>query len=438
MTGAEPKDPFNTIDFKKGQNAPRPAKGGLDWLGKAATDSKGAPLPTLSNVLLCLRGAPELAGCFGFNEMMAEVQLIEELPCVEGGNSASVGSLPRSVIDADILQVVEWMQRQCRLKKISVDMLHHAIDRRGREHRFHPLRDWLKDLRWDQKPRAERIFPVYFGSPDTPYERAAGKMFLIEMVARAFDPGCQADYVPILVGPQGKMKSKALAILAGREYFGDQLPDVHHKDASQYLRGKWLIELPELAALNKGDVETWKAFITRQVEKYRPPWGRRDIVEPRQCVFAGSTNEDEFLRDTTGNRRWWPIATPRINVGELEFDREMIWAEAVVLFRKGERSWPDEEMQERFFAPQQERRVVTDPWTEKIEGWLEGRRKTTTAEILTDALGLIIGQTNSHHGRRVAVVMDKLKWGKKRKGGGGPRYYVRDPSDIWGSLDDDE
>jgi predicted P-loop ATPase len=110
-------------------------------------------------------------------------------------------------------------------------------------------------------------------------------MFPISMAARVYRPGCQADYAPILIGLQGLVKSKALATLAGEEYFGDHLPDIHTKDASQYLRGKWLVELPELAALNKGDVESWKAFITRRDEKYRPPYGRKDVVEPRQCVL---------------------------------------------------------------------------------------------------------------------------------------------------------
>ena len=214
------------------------------------------PGPKLANALLCLRGAPEFSGCFGFNEMKAEVELIEELPSVRGVSGASAGKLPRPVIDADVIQVAEWMQRNCRLKRIGLDLVHQAVDRRGREYRFHPLRDWLNGLIWDRQPRVSQLFPVYFGAENTQYVQKIGQMFVAGMAARVFRPGCQADHAPILVGPQGELKSSACAALAGEEYFGDHLPDIHNKDASQYLRGKWLIELPELAVLNKSDIES--------------------------------------------------------------------------------------------------------------------------------------------------------------------------------------
>jgi predicted P-loop ATPase len=228
---------FDTEKFKASSaSSSGPAKGGVDWLKDAARGDKGVLIPNLANTLLCLRGAPELSGCFGFNEMRMEVELIEELPSVRGASGASVGKLPRPVIDADVTQVVEWMQRQCRLKKIGLDTVHQAVDRRGREYRFHPLRDWLDGLIWDRQARVDKLFPTYFGAKDTPYTRKIGKMFAVSMIARVFRPGCQADYAPILVGLQGLEKSKALATLAGEEYFGDHMPDIHHKDSSQYLR----------------------------------------------------------------------------------------------------------------------------------------------------------------------------------------------------------
>jgi predicted P-loop ATPase len=417
-----PDDPekFVEEEFDKETFGPKsgpggPAKGGADWLKDAAMDRYGAPIPNLANALLCLRGAPELNGCFGFNEMKGEVELVEELPAVGGASGASVGKLPRPVIDADVAQVTEWMQRKCRMKKIGLDLVHHAVDRRGREYRFHPLRDWLGGLIWDRQPRVSQLFPTYFGAKNTPYTQKIGKMFPVSMVARVYRPGCQADYAPILTGPQGLWKSTALATLAGDEYFGDHMPDIHHKDSSQYLRGKWLIELPELAALNKGDVESWKAFITRREEKYRPPYGRKDVFEPRQCVFAGTTNQDEFLRDTTGNRRFWPFLAGKIDIKALERDREMIWAEAVSLFRNGEPWWPDRAFEQEYIAPEQEARVAIDPWLEPIETWLKltGRTAPTTFEIARDALTILTSQINSGHHRRVADIMRSLGWVQK-------------------------
>jgi|HubBroStandDraft_6_1064221.scaffolds.fasta_scaffold259129_2 predicted P-loop ATPase len=411
---------FDTENFKASSSSSSgPAKGGTDWMKDAATDKYGLPIPNLANALLCLRGAPELSGCFGFNEMKGEVELIEELPAVRGASRASIGRLPRPVIDADVAQVAEWMQRNCRLKKIGLDLVHQAIDRRGREYRFHPLRDWLNGLIWDRQPRVDKVLSTYFGAEDTPYTRKIGQMFLVSMPARVFRPGCQADYAIILTGRQGLLKSTALAILAGEEYFGDHMPDIHHKDSSQYLRGKWLIELPELAALNKGDVESWKAFITRREEKYRPPYGRRDVVEPRQCVFAGTTNQEEFLRDTTGNRRFWPFPAGKIDIKALERDREMLMAEAVALFKSGERWWPDRDFEQEHIAPEQETRVAIDPWLEPIETWLAltGKTGPTSFEIARDALTILTSQIHPGHHQRIAVIMRSLGWvqGKRVK-----------------------
>jgi predicted P-loop ATPase len=394
-----------------------PAKGGTDWLKDAATDRNGNPLPNLANALLCLRGAPELSGCFGFNEMKAEVELIEDLPSVRGASGASIGRLPRSVIDADIAQVAEWMQRNCSLKQIGLDTVHHAVERRGREYRFHPLRDWLDGLIWDRQPRVDKVLSTYFGAEDTPYTGKIGKMFLVSMAARVYRPGCQADYAIILTGPQGALKSSTLSILAGEEYFGDHMPDIHHKDASQYLRGKWLIELPELAALNKGDIESWKAFITRREEKYRPPYGRKDVFEPRQCVFAGTTNQEEFLRDTTGNRRFWPFPTGKINIKALERDRDMIMAESVALFKGREAWWPDRDFEQEHIVPEQEARVAIDPWLEPIETWLAltGRTSPTSFEIARDALTILTSLINPGHHQRIAGIMRSLGWMQKRK-----------------------
>jgi predicted P-loop ATPase len=311
------------------------------------------------------------------------------------------------------------MQRNCLMKKMGADLVHLAIERRGREYRFHPLRDWLNGLIWDRQPRVSQLFPTYFGAADTVYARTIGHLFLVSMVARVFSPGCQADHVPILVGPQGELKSSSCATLAGEDYFGDHMPDIHSKDASQYLGGKWLIELPELAALNKGDVESWKAFITRREEKYRPPYGRRDVVEPRQCVFIGTTNQEEFLRDTTGNRRFWPIPTGKIDIKALERDRDMILAEAVSLFKNGKQWWPDRDFERTHIVPEQEARVVSDPWLEPIADWLKltGRTNPTSFEIARNALFLLNGQMNSGHARRIADIMRSLGWVQKARVG---------------------
>jgi predicted P-loop ATPase len=387
------------------------------WLADAM-DAKGNIAPNLANTLICLRGANALNGCLAFNEMTCSIELIEELPLVKGARAASVGELPRALIDADVTQVCEWLQRAYRMQKLSLSTVQKAIDRQARENRHHPIRNWLDDLIWDKIPRVEKLFTAYFGAQDDTYTKAVSKIFLISLVARIYQPGCQADYVSILDGPQGVLKSKALATLVGQKYFGDNLPDIHHKDSSQYLRGKWLIELGELATLNKSDVETLKAFITRRVEKYRPSFGHFEVDEPRQTIFAGSTNRDEFLRDTTGNRRFMPVATPKPDIEAMTRDRAMLFAEAVHIFKRGEHWWPDREFEAEHMVPRQEERVSIDEWEQPIREFIRDRsdyRMVTSHSLLKEAIGMDTERMTGADGRRIADIMRKIGWRQDKK-----------------------
>ena len=169
------------------------------------------------------------------------------------------------------------------------------------------------------------------------YVESVSRLSLIQAVARIFDPGCKADSVPILEGDQGIGKSSALRVLHDHRYFGDALPPMGTKDASDYIRGKWGIELAELAFQRKADVEAQKAFISRQEERFRPAYGREEICYPRQCVFWGTTNRTDYLTDETGNRRFLPIKTGKIDLAGLREVRDKPWAEAVYNYQQGEK-----------------------------------------------------------------------------------------------------
>jgi predicted P-loop ATPase len=358
--------------FATGMESPAPPRTKApkaDWLDHAILDQYGQPMPNLANALTAIRYTPELADALAYDELLRAAVLSKELPIVQGARLICGRPLPRPVIDEDVTQLQEWLQH-AGMPRLSRDTVHQAVDRHSRDHSFHKLRDWLSGLKWDGIPRLEKWGITYLGAPDTEYHRQIGKMFVIAMVARVFEPGCQADYVLILQGDQGERKSTALRILAGDEYFSDSLPDIHSKDANQHVRGMWLIEIGELSAMSRSDIESWKAFVTRRTERYRPPYGRKETIEPRQCVFAGSTNKQEYLHDETGNRRFWPFLTGVIDLDALKQDREQLFAEAVDLYRAGAPWWPIKEFEAEHIVPQQELRFEEDAWQPLVADWL--------------------------------------------------------------------
>ena len=363
-------------------------------------------------------------GAFAFDEMQRAAVLLHDLPLAPGGERVA-GLLPRPVSDVDVSQLQEWMQWQG-LPKIGRDHVHQAVDQRAAEQAFHPVCDYLSALTWDQRPRLDTWLATYLGAADTPYTQVIGRLFLLAMVVRIFKPGSKADYMLVLEGAQGAGKSRACRVLAG-DWFSDNLPDIRAKDAAQHLRGKWLIEIAELSAIGKADAEALKSFISRPEEKYRPPYGRKEVIEPRQCVFVGTTNRSTYLKDETGARRFWPIKVGRIEIDALARDRDQLFAEAVAAYRADEPWFPNAAFEREHIVPEQRERFEADPWDAPIREFVKGLNRVSINEIARQALGFVadckIGTADQ---RRISGVLTAMGWrpGRDSKG----RFYQR-PAD---------
>jgi predicted P-loop ATPase len=373
-----------------------------DWLKECIKGAKGqGPLPNLANVMVALRSHPSLEHAFAHDEMLRTTMLMQER-----GRQIE----PRPVQDTDIFRLQEYVQR-AGLKNVSADVVHAAVDLRGTECAFHPVRNYLETLRWDESPRLGNWLARYLGAQTTAYTEGIGRMFLISMMARIFQPGCKADYMPILEGPQAALKSTACRILGGA-YFSDSLPDVTAgKDVSQHLRGKWLIEVSEMHAMGRAEATLLKAFITRQIEQYRPSYGRREVIEPRQCVFIGTTNRQTYLRDETGGRRFWPVRTGRVDVTALKRDRDQLFAEAATMYHKGIPWWPDRTFEQQHIQTEQEARFEQDAWEETVEQFLVSAPiKVTVGQVARVALGIENARLGRAEQNRIVAILERLDW----------------------------
>ena len=314
-TGPEPEDPEQEPPPDPGDGE-KPS-GDRPWTKYLQRNDAGDAVINLANAMTALRFAPELSGCFRFDEMLQVPVLVRPLP------KGKPGVLPRPVRDTDVSIVQEWLQRN-KLRRLGKDIVHQAVALRAEENAFHPVRDYLNGLRWDRKPRLSTWLTYYAGvepgeklsddekANQRKYISAIGRMFLIAMVARIMRPGRKVDYMLILESIQGEKKSTIGEIVAG-QWFSDSLPNIGSDPVriSQHLRGKWLIEIGELSAMGKAETEELKSFLTQKVEQFTPKYGRLEVTEPRQCVFMGTTNKATYLRDETGARRFcWPRLAP--------------------------------------------------------------------------------------------------------------------------------
>ncbi|MDR6739599.1 putative P-loop ATPase/phage/plasmid primase-like uncharacterized protein [Herbaspirillum sp. 1173] len=402
----------------------------LTWEARLVRNDKGQILPVLSNVVDVLLNSPDWEGVIVYDEFSGQVVKAKAPPFPRG----EIGEWT----DKDDLRATLWIQRKYSFhprEDVVMKGVLLAADAQSR----HVVRDYLDPLVWDGKERLSMWMIDYLGAEDIEYVRRVSRKFMIGAVARIYKPGCKMDNVLILEGTQGLKKSTALKTLAG-EWFTDAPLRFENKDTYSIMRGKWIIELAELDSFNKADSEAAKQFFGQYVDRYRDFYGKRASDVPRQQVFAGSTNKYVYLKDETGNRRYWPVRAIEIYLEALAAARDQLWAEAVVAFRAGEPYWetPDDVP---LFREQQEARFVSDAYTEVIAVGLIGKTQTSVTDVLQNILKLDTSKWTMPEQQRVGRSLGQLGWIRKKgpsKGGDRPWIYVRGDGEAVSSSGQEE
>jgi predicted P-loop ATPase len=406
---------------------------GSTWTANLIIQANGLPKPILANAITALQECPEWAGVLALNEFTSNV-IIQQKPPLDIEWSAR-----QPWGDQHDRLATEWLQRNH--INVTVETAGQAVQTVAMGTVIHPVRDYLNSLNWDGESRIDRWVFRYLGVPQDDvrqYAAAVGKRFLVSAVARIFRPGCKADCAVILEGEQGIKKSTALKTLGG-EWFTDEIAEFGSKDAGMQMRGVWIIELSELDSLNRSDVGRIKAFMSRTNDRFRPPYGKHVVELLRQCVFAGSVNNETYLRDTTGNRRFWPLKCGDIKIADLKRDRDQIWAEAVRCFKDGASWWLDDPELLAQAQSEQEARCQRDPWEDVIAKWIAERligHVVTVPEVLEHAIGKDQSLWHEADHVRVGKCLTAIGLQRKRNGSGERRwfYFIQDNAPISGTV----
>jgi len=366
-------------------------------------DKNGGPVPNMTNIKRVLCSEEGWRGTFAKS-------LFDDAVWLRRPDT-------RQLTDDDVLKVMEVMQSDL-FPSIGVETVRHGVQAAAAGNTFHPIREYLESLQWDGVARAGTLFTTYFpcASEDPQYLRAVGEKFLIGAVARVMQPGCKVDTMPVIAGSQGQKKSSGLAALVGDQWYGNDMPDMTQKDAKEWLRGKWMAEIGELSAMRGKDIEHIKNFLSTTSDSYRKSYGHVTQTYPRQTVFAGTVNGNEYLSDETGNRRFWPlqmIEGALVDVEGLARDRGQLWAEALHMYYSSTAWWFDEGESATLSAQQAAARSVDIDETRVVE-WLRGQEGPVTArgvaaKLFADAPG------NKSLSMRVARYLQAAGWRPVRR-----------------------
>jgi hypothetical protein len=390
--------------------------------------------PTASNLVTILLHDERWAGVFGYDERLCKTAFLREPPFpadISLGETPDALSVlggdapyPRYLDENDLMSVRIAVERQYQISFPKTVVVGEAVDRTARERTFDPVLQYLESLVWDRTPRVYAWTTTYLGVPDTELSRIIGRQWLIQSVARTYKPGCQADSVLVLEGVQGVKKTTALKTLGGR-WFTDSIGDTRNKDTYVNLLGKWIIELAELDSMKRAESSAFKNFVTNRDDYFREPYGRHSTSHPRRCVFAATTNEENYLHDSTGNRRFQPLQVTNVDDAALKRDRDQIWAEAIVLMKAGEIWYLDQETHLAQIRAEQEKRYSADEWEHLIAEYIADNASPfiKVADLMLNVLKIEAGKWNRTDQMRVAACLQRLGWIRKLVTSNGVRMW---------------
>lgn len=335
--------------------------------------TNAGPRPTLTNAVRVLQLDPALNHEHLWYDTFLDRVFVSNSPA-------------REWTDEDDYQLTVYMQEQACILTISDGLVNKAVRMVAKQRPRHVVREWLETLTWDGEPRIAHAFEDHWGAQVNErqpfdYLRAASENFFIGLVARVFKPGCQLDTMVVFEGDQGIRKSSALRLLGG-SWYGSAHESVQKKDFFEALRGKWVMEISELDAFGRAEVTRVKSVMSTPVDRYRPSYGRASADFPRQCVFVGTTNKDDWGNDETGLRRFWPVRCADIDLASLAAARDQLFAEAVAVFKSKSKWW---EMPASAIDVQSDRQS-RHPWTQAVSEWLVSQTEVSIADVLTNAI----------------------------------------------------
>lgn len=347
----------------------------------------GAPLMTLSNVAHVLETDKVPLYYDTFRQ-----QVVDEAGRMWG--------------DSEILALTMDLQRRA-LKQVTTSAVAEGVSAYARHRPRNCVSDFIHSVTWDGKPRIDRLLVDGFGAADTEYARAASSNLVKSMVARAEEPGCKVDTAVILEGTQGIRKSTGVATLA-HPWFAESSTSPDSKDFYVSLQGRWVVEISEMDSFSKADVASVKRVLSCRSDTYRAPYDKVARDWPRQCVFIGTTNTDEYLKDASGGRRFWPIRCGQVDLAYIKDNRAQMFAEALHRLNKGESWWlmPESAREE------QESRYMSDEWEAQIADYLVGKPQTSVADVLGECFNLLPADMGRGEQMRVAGILRRLGWAK--------------------------